>query len=109
MKTHPEDDGVLSLEDGDELVSAGDFGLVQWPKSTQHLDVAFRVGISHCAGKNSGRRDEEREFPPDKGKEKRTKYSSRKGVGASATAPASNQRLAGGAFGRKFGQLSTFG
>lgn len=54
--TYPEDDGVLSLKDGDELVSAGDLGLVQWPKSTQNLDVAFRVRISHCAGTNSGRR-----------------------------------------------------
>lgn len=53
--TYPEDNGVLSLKDGDELVSAGNFGLVQWPKSTQNLDVAFRVRISHCAGTNSGR------------------------------------------------------
>lgn len=53
--TYPEDDGVLSLKDGDELVSAGNFGLVQWPKSTQNLDVAFRVRISHCAETNSGR------------------------------------------------------
>lgn len=54
--TYPEEDGVLFLKYGDELVSAGNFGLVQWPESTQHLDVAFRVRISHCAGTNSGRR-----------------------------------------------------
>lgn len=54
--TYPEDDGVLLLKYGDELVSAGNFGLVQWPESTQHLDVAFRVRISHCAGMNSGQR-----------------------------------------------------
>lgn len=52
--TYPEDDSVLSLEYGDELVSAGNFGLVQWPKSTQHLDIAFRVRISHRAATNSG-------------------------------------------------------
>lgn len=51
--TYPEDDGVLSLKDGDELVSSGNFGLVQWPKSTQNLDVAFRVRISHRAGKQT--------------------------------------------------------
>lgn len=47
--TYPEDDSVLSLKYRDELISPDNFGLVQRTKSTQHLDIAFRVSISHCA------------------------------------------------------------
>jgi len=49
--TYPEDDGVFSLKYWDELISPKNFGLVQRTKSTQHLDIAFSVGISHC-GRN---------------------------------------------------------
>lgn len=33
-KTYPEDDSVFSLKYWDELISADNFGLVQWTKST---------------------------------------------------------------------------
>lgn len=114
--TYPEEDGVLFLKYGDELVSAGNFGLVQWPESTQNLDVAFRVRISHCAGTKqwpAGSKGIKRDFhrkEEKKEKRKRTKYSSpERWMGASATAPASKQRLAGGAFGRNLGNYRLLG
>lgn len=115
--TYPEEDGVLFLKYGDELVSAGNFGLVQWPESTQNLDVAFRVRISHCAGTKQWpagskgiKRDFHRKEEKKKKERKRTKYSSpERWMGASATAPASKQRLAGGAFGRNLGNYRLLG
>lgn len=53
-KTYPEDDSVFSLKYWDKLISADNFGLVQWTKSTQHLDIAFTVRIGHCENKICG-------------------------------------------------------
>lgn len=50
--TYPEDDCVFSLKYWDKLISADNFGLVQWTKSTQHLDIAFCVCIIHCVERN---------------------------------------------------------
>lgn len=47
--THPDDDGVVSLELGDELVSAQNLRLVEGAKATQHFDVALRWDIGHGA------------------------------------------------------------
>lgn len=45
--THPNNDAVVPLENGDELVSPQYLGLVQGPKPAEHLDAAFVVGLRH--------------------------------------------------------------
>lgn len=43
----PNNDAVVPLENGDELVPPQDLGLVQGPKSAEHLDATFVVGLCH--------------------------------------------------------------
>lgn len=45
--THPNDDAVVPLKNGDELVPPQNLRLVQGPKSAKHLDAAFVVGLRH--------------------------------------------------------------
>ena len=44
---HPKNDSVIALKRWDELISTDDFRLIQWAKTTQHLNVAFCVSYSH--------------------------------------------------------------
>lgn len=45
--THPNNDAVVPLENGNELVPPQNLGLVQGPKSAEHLDATFVVGLCH--------------------------------------------------------------
>lgn len=45
--THPNNDAVVPLKNGDEFVPPQNLGLVQGPKSAEHLDATFVVGLRH--------------------------------------------------------------
>lgn len=45
--THPNNDAVVPLENGDEFVPTQNLGLVQGPESAEHLDATLVVGLGH--------------------------------------------------------------
>lgn len=79
--------------------------------STLMLHSAFASAIVREQTVAGGLQRDKEGFPQERGeKRKRTKYSSpERWMGASATAPASKQRLAGGAFGRNLGNYRLLG